>query len=249
MPNPPTTEAGATPFYGWKLLVVLFVIYFFNVSFPYYGGVVVNSIMSEDLGISRSTLGLGVSVFSMALGFAAPLAGYMVTKRGVRYTLLVGSGLLISGTLLMALVVTQPWHYVLIFGVLVGVGVAMGSIIPIQSCVTAWFSRRRSMAIAVVMSAAGFGSLAAAPLLVEAIDLAGGDWAYRMADHIGNHCHFSDRYCIWGSETTLTILGNGLTDYLNAQMPIIRKPICDPGSTKPWKTGVRAEPLEHLRYG
>jgi MFS family permease len=162
-----------TKFYGWKLVGVFFAVYFFNVSFPYYGGVVINSFMSADLGLDRSTLGLGFSLFAVALGLSSPLVGVLVTRIGSRKTLLYGCAVLTAGTLLMAFAVTAAWHYVLYFGVIIGIGVGMGSMIPIQSSLAFWFERHRASAMAIVISASGVSALIAAPLLAKIIDFTG----------------------------------------------------------------------------
>jgi MFS family permease len=162
-----------TIFYGWKLVGVFFAIYFFNVSFPYYGGVVINSFMSADLGLDRSTLGFGFSLFAVALGLSSPLVGILVTGIGSRKTLLYGCAVLTAGTLLMAFAVTAAWHYVLYFGVIIGIGVGMGSMIPIQSSLAFWFERHRASAMAIVISASGVSALIAAPLLARIIDFSG----------------------------------------------------------------------------
>lgn len=161
------------PFYGWKLVGVLFAIYFFNASFPFYGGVVINSFMSAELGLNRSTLGLGFALFTIALGLSSPLVGMLVVRIGTRKTLLYGCTILVAGTLLMTFAVSAAWHYALYFGVIIGVGVSMGSVIPIQSSLTFWFRRRKAFAMAIVMSATGVGALIAAPLLVKIIDFSG----------------------------------------------------------------------------
>lgn len=160
-------------FYGWKLVAVLFAVYFFNASFPYYGGVVINSFMSADMGLDRSMLGLGFSIFSVAFGLSSPLVGMLVTSLGARRTLLGGCAVLVVGSLLMAFAVSSTWHYILYFGVIIGIGVALGSVIPIQSSLTFWFHRRKAVAMAIVMSAAGVGALISAPVLAFIIDMTG----------------------------------------------------------------------------
>ncbi len=165
-------------FYGWKLVAVLFAVYFFNAAFPYYGGVVINSFMSADMGLDRSMLGLGFSTFAVAFGLSSPLVGMLVTQFGARSTLLAGCAVLMAGTLLMAFAVSTAWHYIFYFGVIIGIGVSLGSIIPIQSSITFWFNRRRAFAMAVVMSASGVSALISAPLLARIIDVTG-NW--RMA--------------------------------------------------------------------
>jgi len=166
-----------TKFYGWKLVAVFFVVYFLNGAFPFYGGVVINSLMSVEMGLDRSTLGLGFTLYSITFGLSGTIVGFLVTRIGARKTLLYGCAVLVLGTLLMAFAVSTAWHYVLYFGVVIGIGVGLGSVIPIQTSLTFWFKRRRAAAMAIVMSAAGLSALLTAPLLAFIVD---GTGSWRM---------------------------------------------------------------------
>ena len=168
-------NTSSKKFYGWKLVAVFFAVYFLNGAFPYYGGVVINSFMSSEMGLDRSTLGLGFTMFAVAFGLSGPLVGSLVTRIGARKTLVIGCAVLTAGTLLMAFAVTAAWHYALYFGVVIGIGVGLGSVIPIQASLTLWFKRRRATAMAIVMSATGVSTLISAPLLAKIID-ATGNW-------------------------------------------------------------------------
>ena len=69
-------------FYGWYLVVFVWIIYFINVAIPLYGGSVVNSLMTVSLGISAATMGLAVSLNTAVQGFAAPIGGIVIKKLG-----------------------------------------------------------------------------------------------------------------------------------------------------------------------
>lgn len=164
-------------FYGWKLVAVFFAVYFLNGTFPYYGGVVINSFMSAEMGLDRSTLGLGFSIFTVAFGLSSPLVGSLVTRIGARKTLLYGCAVLTTGTLLMAFAVSTAWHYNLYFGVIIGIGVSMSGVVPILSSLSTWFKHRKATATAIVMSASGMSALISAPLLAVIVGLTG-DWRF-----------------------------------------------------------------------
>jgi len=164
-------------FYGWKLVAVFFAVYFLNGTFPYYGGVVINSFMSAEMGLNRSTLGLGFSIFTVAFGLSSPLVGSLVTRIGARKTLLYGCAVLTTGTLLMAFAVSTAWHYNLYFGVIIGIGVGMSGVVPILSSLSFWFKLRKATATAIVMSASGMSALISAPLLAIIIGFTG-NWRF-----------------------------------------------------------------------
>ena len=163
-------------FYGRTLLLVLFIVYLINASFPYYAASVINAFMAKDLGLDRKSLGLGFTVFALSFGVFSSLAGFCVTKIGARLTLLVGEVILIIGSLLMAFVASQAWQYILFYGIILGFGTAMGGPMPAQATVTYWFKRRKALAMSIVLSATGVGALIAAPMLNNIIASTDGNW-------------------------------------------------------------------------
>ena len=69
-------------FYGWTLVGVFSFVYFLNTSFPMYGAGVINSYMAQSLNMSRSVLGLGVTVFSLTYGLLSPITAFSVNRLG-----------------------------------------------------------------------------------------------------------------------------------------------------------------------
>jgi MFS family permease len=158
-------KSASGRFYGWKLLAVLWIILFVNLAFPMYGLSVLDPYMASALHLDRTALGLTYAVFMSMTGIPAPLAAWLVHRFGIRITLLAGNLLLVIGAALMASVVTSPWAIVLVAGAVVGSSDAIGGPVPAQASVTRWFVRRRSFALAVLLSGVGIGGFIAAPLL------------------------------------------------------------------------------------
>ncbi|WP_319409419.1 MFS transporter [uncultured Desulfosarcina sp.] len=163
-------------FYGWTLVGVMFMLYLINGTFPYYGASVINTHMAHSLDLSKSVLGLGFSVFTISLALSAPLVGFCITRRGIRFTFTMGGLIILVGAVLMATVVTSGWLFILVFGIVVGLGVSMGSAIPAQTGVTNWFRRRRAMAMAIVLSSTGIGAIVCTPLMNRVIVSFDHDW-------------------------------------------------------------------------
>jgi MFS family permease len=158
-------RARSAPFYGWKLLAALWVILFINLAFPTYGLSVLNPYMARALHLDRTLLGLTYAVYTCMTGIPAPLGAWLVQRFGIRATLLGGNLLLVLGAVLMATVVSSPWAIVLVAGAVVGTSDAIGGPVPTQAGVTRWFVRRRSFALAVLLTGGGIGGFVAAPVL------------------------------------------------------------------------------------
>lgn len=181
MANGTETRVAGTPvaragFYGWTLLGALWLVMCFNLGFPAYGQSVISAVMGKTLGFDRQTLGIIFAVYIAMSGVPGPLVAMSVNRVGARRTLLLGSAILVSGALLMALWVTERWQAILALGILVGAGVVTGAAIASQAVIARWFIRRRALALAILYSAGALGGAIAAWVLTHVIEWNGGDW-------------------------------------------------------------------------
>ena len=168
--------SNARSFYGWKLVGALSAMDFLNLGFPAYGGAVINSYMLRQIPMSRSTLGLGFTLLNLFVGLPATIVAISILKRGIRTTYLIGSGLVVVGSLFLALVASRPWHFLLGFGVINGIGVCFGDIIPGSTAAARWFERYRGRAVGLVLSGSGISGFLMAPLLDKLLRANGGNW-------------------------------------------------------------------------
>jgi len=167
---------GERKFYGWTLLAVLFALDFVNMGFPVYGGAVINSYMLRQVPMSRSELGLGFTFSNLFVGLCAPIVAASILRVGVRRTFAIGSALICAGSLLLGFFATRPWHYVAAYGVIVGVGMGFGTLVPAGTAVTRWFRRFRGRAMGICLGASGIAGFVAAPMLDRILAAQGGNW-------------------------------------------------------------------------
>ncbi len=160
--------------YGWKNIRLLFGIYMFGVGFVFYGFNVIFPEMVSVMGWRRGDAAWAQTVHGLLFGFAAPVVAVVTNRFGARTTLVTGLIVVASGCVLLATVVSEIWQWVLVWGVVMAFGFAFGGVIPIQATITQWFDRRRSMALGLVMSAAGVGGFVAQPLFTWVAENFGG---------------------------------------------------------------------------
>ncbi len=112
----------------------------------------------DDLGWSRSELGLAVGLFQVVSATAMFFAGRLTDRAGPR--LVLGLGLFVSGIGigLMSLM-SEPWHALLLYGVIYALGNGAASMAPVGVMVTRAFPQRTGSANAVVMSGMSVGQL------------------------------------------------------------------------------------------
>ena len=116
-------------FYGWKLLLALSFIVATNLSFPLYGGGLIGTYMAADLHFDRSTLGVAFGIFQWMIGLPGPLVALSVHKKGVRFTLALGTSLVVIGALTMALFVHTRVQLYIVFGIIIASGAITGGAI------------------------------------------------------------------------------------------------------------------------
>ena len=173
-----TSERG---FYGWKLVLVLWLLDFLNMGFPLYGGAVINTYMLKEIPMSRSSFGLGFTLLNLFVGIPSILVGASIVRWGIRRTFGIGSALILAGALWLSLIASQTWHYWLGFGVLTATGISFGTIVPAATAITRWFSRYRGRAMAVTLSASGFAGFFVSPTINRILTGNGGNWRQAWA--------------------------------------------------------------------
>jgi MFS family permease len=168
--------ANKRAFYGWTLVGVLAAIDFLNLGFPAYGGAVINSYMLRDIPMSRSMLGWGFTLLNLFVGVPSTLVALSILKRGLRGTYLIGCALVCVGSLFLAFWASSPWHYLLAFGVLNGIGICYGDIVNATTAAARWFERYRGRANALALSGSGVCGFLMTPVLDKVIRSSGGNW-------------------------------------------------------------------------
>jgi MFS family permease len=163
-------------FYGWKLVAVLWVLDFLNMGLPLYGGAVINTYMLKQIAMERSTYGLGFTLLNLFVGLPSIVVAATILRWGSRTTFVIGSGMILLGTLWMAFVASKPWHYLIGFGVIIASGISFGTLVPVTVTVTRWFHRYRGRAMAIPLGASGFAGFVGAPLVNKLLAANGGNW-------------------------------------------------------------------------
>jgi predicted MFS family arabinose efflux permease len=126
--------------------------------------------MVTEFGWARGELGLAVGAYLVVSAFATYYAGRLADRKSPR--VLLNAGVTISGLGigLMSLI-WQPWHALLLYGIVFAIGSGLASLTPVGVMVTHAFPRRPGFANAAVISGMSVGQLviiaALAALLIQ----------------------------------------------------------------------------------
>ena len=148
-------------FYGWVIVGVGIVVTCIGLGAMLSLSVFLQP-LAQAMGWSRTGISTAALLNWLCMGVGSFLWGALSDRYGTRAVLLLGGGLLGLG-LVTASQATTLGQFQLLFGVLVGL--ASGSFYaPLTATTTRWFTRHRSLAVALVAAGIGLGASTVAPL-------------------------------------------------------------------------------------
>ncbi|HEY3601435.1 MAG TPA: OFA family MFS transporter [Chthoniobacterales bacterium] len=128
--------------------------------------------LSKQFGwsISQVTLTFTISIF--VLGFASFFGGLWMNRQGPRVVALTAATLYGLGVFLASFSAHKLWWLYLSYGVIGGLGLGLGYIVPVAVLVK-WFPDRRGLITGIAVGGFGAGALITAPVATELIKSVG----------------------------------------------------------------------------
>lgn len=156
---------------AWPVAAVTFACLVASGAFRSSTGVLIGPI-EQWSGWSRSLTAGAVSLTLAVYGLAAPFTAAVTERLGLRRTA-VAALLMISAGSAGTLLMTRPWHLVVLWGLVVGTGI--GALAPVFGAIVAnrWFVGRRGLVTGVFSAGAATGQLVFLPLIARLVDAGG----------------------------------------------------------------------------
>src|SRR2546428_3761932 len=155
---------------AWRRLWVALALVTIGGSGMYSMAVVLPPLQAE-FGIARADASLPFTLTMIGFGLGSVLMGRLSDRFGVIVPVLVGSVSLALG-FVTAGFSQNLLQFTAIHGLLIGIGTS-GSFVPLVADITLWFTRRRGIAVAIVMSGNYLAGTVWPPLMQHFIDTAG----------------------------------------------------------------------------
>ncbi|MDB5437723.1 MAG: transporter, partial [Caulobacteraceae bacterium] len=129
--------------------------------------------LQQSFGWSRVTVSTTAAIGIFLYGLAGPFVAALMQTVGLKRTLVAGLALMAISTAL-SLLMTQPWQYVLSWGVFSGLGTGAVANVMGAVVVNRWFARRQGLAMGLLTASTATGALIFLPLMAALTT--GGAW-------------------------------------------------------------------------
>ena len=120
--------------------------------------------LQDAFGWSRSTISLAVSINVLLFGLTAPFAAALMERFTIRKVVMVALTTVGIGSI-STIFMTRPWHLMLLWGVVVGVGTGSMALVFAANIANRWFIAKKGLVIGMLTAASASGQLIFLPTL------------------------------------------------------------------------------------
>ena len=173
--NENTTTPQRAFYYGWVIVAACAVTLVIHAGVMYSYGIFFKHLIAE-FGWSRAATSGVHSLFMVIHGGSAIVMGWLVDRFGPAKVMSV-CGFITGLGLVLTSQVNALWQLYVTYGLIVGIGVGAG-FTPVMATTTRWFVKHRGLALGIVASGTGLGTLILAPVAERLIAAFGWSTAY-----------------------------------------------------------------------
>jgi sugar phosphate permease len=153
--------------YAWVVAGVTFIVMLVTAGVRATPGILMVPLETE-FAWSRTVISAAVAINIVLFGLIGPFAASVIDRWGLRRVVMAGVGLLAASVALTTQMRTQ-WQFTLLWGVLVGTGTGVTSMVLAAIVASRWFDRRRGLVLGILSAANATGQLIFLPLLARLI--------------------------------------------------------------------------------
>jgi predicted MFS family arabinose efflux permease len=160
--------ARRTVHYAWIVALVTFVVLISTAGIRATPGVLMVS-LEREFGWNRAVISGAVAINIALFGVIGPFAASVMDRWGVRRVILAALALLAISVALTTRMRNQ-WELTLLWGILVGTGTGVTSMVLAVIIANRWFDQRRGLVLGVLSAANATGQLVFLPLLARLVE-------------------------------------------------------------------------------
>ena len=154
--------------YAWIVAAVTFVILLITAGVRATPGILMVP-LEDEFGWSRTAISGAVAINIALFGLIGPFAASVMDRWGLRRVVLAALALLTTSVALTTVMRSQ-WQLTLLWGILVGSGTGVTSMVLAAVIATRWFDERRGLVVGALSAANATGQLVFLPMLARLVD-------------------------------------------------------------------------------
>lgn len=167
MSSAATTAPAPRFHYGWIVAGVTFVTLLAAAGARATPGVILLP-LGNEFQWSRATVASIVSINIFLYGMVGPFAAALYQRFGLRRTMLVAVAMLAVGYG-WSTVATRYWHFVVLWGIVVGLGSGLAATVLGAAVANRWFTARRGLVMGFLTASTATGQLVFLPVLASMV--------------------------------------------------------------------------------
>lgn len=149
-------------YYGWVVVIASLVVFTIAWAIPSYFSLFFKP-LQETFGWSRGTISWAATIQLLTFALMVVPAGWAIEHFDSRW-IYAFAGLLVGLALPLCSLAKEPWQLYLLYGIPVGIGLAICGPV-IFGIIIRWFNERRGLALGISSTGAGLGPLLGAPFV------------------------------------------------------------------------------------
>lgn len=157
--------------YAWIVALVTFLVLLVTAGIRATPGVLMVPLESE-FGWNRAAISAAVAINIALFGLIGPFAASVMQRWGLRRIVL-GALALLGLAVGLSTKIRNEWEFTLLWGVLVGTGTGVTSMVLAAVVATRWFDARRGLVMGALSAANATGQLVFLPMLARLVEQRG----------------------------------------------------------------------------
>ncbi|WP_158816799.1 MFS transporter [Methylocapsa sp. S129] len=166
--------------YGWVVIGVTFLTALTTAGAVGVPGALILP-LTKEFGWDTAQISSALAIRLVLFGLMGPFAAALIERYGVRRIVLSAISLIVVG-LLLALIMSQAWHLIVLWGLVVGVGTGLTAMVLNAIVATRWFTHRRGLVLGMLTASSATGQLVFLPLAAWLVEHIG--WRYALAPSV-----------------------------------------------------------------
>ncbi len=162
-------------FYGYVIVIGAWVAMFVSAG-AQYSFAIFQPVLLDEFGWTRGMVSLGLTLSLLVMPAFSIIGAHLVDRIGPRWTVIIGGIIGCIGVALLS-TITEVWHFILLYGVLTPMGLALSYMIATVSTVRRWFMRKAALMVAIAMTGSGLGIVFLVPAANAMIEA----WGFRFS--------------------------------------------------------------------